>query len=832
MRRGICIVMVLVLLCGQGNVFAALQDGEGEGTGPNVNFSDLFTACEIEDYRSGDEYTYPTKEGYIFAGWYTNATYDTPISKSTKTGKYFPKFVHESVLTLKLQLTKDTTSTSEKTTLRLITSVDNLNYANVGFLIGNELKVSNTVYRTITGYTKDGMNSYKPNEVFHNSSNFFATMTLNDAMNDIEHHGTGDEFGKTVNVIPQWTTMDGTTVTGQGASFEINDYLYESELQGESHLWGTLTDTLNLASMSDENVEVDLLKNATVQTDSSYVASISAKENVTITVNGKGKTITTSGESDVFAIGTSEGEIEWQNVTIQHNGSASLFELNGSCDFKLNQVSITGNAENTGNEPAIIRTGEHCASAHVMEMITEGERTIAGSTETTNTSYITTEELVQNEQDKTVNITIQDSSINAEEACGVAGIRVMRGTIAHINISDSTIETNDILPLYVTGSDANYPTWRGMVYLTVDSVSAFAQGGEAVTTADMKINNAGMVALQEYTNRVIILADTHYMPEEDQEGNYIFNDQVQGLSLGHTQADRMKNILLDIKFFKNRQNIDSVLVLGDLGNDDYPTNKIGVNENGTFADITQNYVYKFKNEIMSKFQSDLGIASSWTLPGNHDSYTNSQWNEIMGYNRQYAKEIGNAVFVMLDNYYITGENGGNNSYSGVDIEWLKGQLDANTSWKGKPIFLCSHYYKYYINDSTRENVIAFQNLLTDYKAKGYQFVSMFMGHVHTTADSLQNYVDAENQTPLLITGGYAYNTASILNTVTNKKEPDYDAFYNESAWGFGVLEWNEHEAHYYHVKYDRTYVSTADDLVTDSKVSYGGAIENEVFMSY
>lgn len=826
MRRILCIVMVFVLMCGQSTVYAALQDGDGDGTGPSIGFGDIISACEISEYRAGkeyDEYTYPTKEGYVFAGWYTNATFETPISKDTKSGKYFPKFVDESVLTLRLQLTENTAYHSSQTNLRLITSVDNLKYASIGFVINGAEKISKTVYQTIKGYTKNGTSSYKPDEVFHRSSDFFATCTLENATNDVENHGKGDLFGATVTIVPQWTTLDGTIVAGQEATFEINDFLYESELEGESHFWGTLSENLERTSACTEDVQIKLLQDATIQADSSYAASISAGKDVTVTVNGNGKTISTNGESDIFSVESSEGEIDWKNVSIEHQGRASLFDLNGDCDITFNKVSITGKAEQVVDESAIISTGEHCTGAHITETITETQRTIADTVEKTDTYKVSTgESLVTSEQDKTVNITMKDSDINVAEVSGMAVIRVMRGTIAHINISDSTIASKDVLPLYVTGSDVNYPTWRGMAYITADNASVFTQGGVAVTTADIKANNAGMVALQEYTNRVIILADTHWMPEEDQEGSYIFHDENQGFSLGHTQGDRMRNIYLDVKFFNNRQKVDSVFVLGDLGNDDYPKNKIGINDDGTFADITQNYVYKFKNNLMSKFQSEMGITSSWALAGNHDSYTNSQWNEIMGYDRQYAKEIGNAVFIMLDTYQTSLGEAGPSTYSGIDLEWLRAQLDANTSWIGKPIFLCSHYYRHNTNSEVNasfENALAVQELLTEYEALGYQFVSMFYGHIHKTAI---RYVFSGKKMPILVTGGYAYNT----------EEEDYDAFYDHSAWGFGVLEWNENEAHYYHVKYDRTYVSTAEDKVTDSIVPYGGAIENEIFISY
>lgn len=833
LKRIVGVVMMLVLLCGQGNVYAALQEGGENGTGSGMDFSDIFLAQDISKYRSSDVYTYPKKEGYLFAGWFTDTSYKTAISKDTKTGYYFPKFVDESVLSLRLQLTENTGYNSEHTNLRFITSVDNLKYASIGFIVNGTEKISNTVYQTIKGYTKDGTSSYEPDDVFHTSSNYFATYSLRNAQNEIGNHGIGDNFGATVNVVPQWTTLDGTTVTGAKVSFEINDFLYESELQGSSHLWGTLADNLNSASASTVNATIDMLDDAEITAETSCAANLSAGDLVTVTVNGNDKTVTTTGNSDIFAV---ESDIAWKNITISHGGSASLFTLNDSCDFTLNQVNITGTSANAAAEAAIITTGEHCDTAHVVETITEGQRTVSEEVDInqplTDTYYVTTEGLLANEQDKTVNISILDSSIDAKSSSKTAGIRVMRGTIAHINLTDSAIDTKDTRPVYVTGADSNYPTWRGMAYITADSASTFSQNGTAVTTADIKEQNGGIVALQEYTNRVIILADTHYMPEEDQENDYSFEDDAQGFSLGHTQADRMKNILLDIEFFQNRQKVDSVLVLGDLGNDNYPLNKIGVNADGTFSDITANYVYKFKNEVMSKFQSQWGI-SSWALAGNHDSYLNEQWKQIMGYDRQYAKEIGDAVFVMLDTYVPKSTDVGSlsgSTYSGIDVDWLKEQLDANTSWKGKPIFLSCHYYQYneYKSDGTEnkrynaENTVAFQEVLATYEAKGYKFVSMFMGHVHSTYHSTKHYIDCTSDNPkipMMMLGGYAYSVG------------DYDLFATGSAWGFGVLEWNENEAHYYHVKYDRTYVST-EDGTTDTTVSYKGAIENEMFLTY
>ena len=93
MRRILCIVMMLVMICGSSTVYAALQDGEGDGTGPSIGFADIISACEISEYRAGkeyDEYTYPTKEGYEFLGWVANKQLNTIFDKLTAI--YSPKW--------------------------------------------------------------------------------------------------------------------------------------------------------------------------------------------------------------------------------------------------------------------------------------------------------------------------------------------------------------------------------------------------------------------------------------------------------------------------------------------------------------------------------------------------------------------------------------------------------------------------------------------------------------------------------------------------------------------------------------------------------------------
>ncbi len=49
----------------------------------------------LQDYRTGDQasWTYPTKEGMAFAGWYKDATFTTPCAASDVEGAAYAKFV-------------------------------------------------------------------------------------------------------------------------------------------------------------------------------------------------------------------------------------------------------------------------------------------------------------------------------------------------------------------------------------------------------------------------------------------------------------------------------------------------------------------------------------------------------------------------------------------------------------------------------------------------------------------------------------------------------------------------------------------------------------------
>jgi len=167
-------------------------------------------------YRCGQSYTAPEKEGYVFAGWFMDEALTQPVSANVTEGWAYAKFVLEDTLTLKFQTTLGTSAASEKTDLRLLTSVEGLNLSSVYFdvTIGTVSRriASNTAYEQVKS---GGTLITSPALVFGPDSRYFVTYTLLEtpaSMFDIE-----------ITATPGWETLDGTCVSGTQRTFRISD---------------------------------------------------------------------------------------------------------------------------------------------------------------------------------------------------------------------------------------------------------------------------------------------------------------------------------------------------------------------------------------------------------------------------------------------------------------------------------------------------------------------------------------------------------------------------------------------------------------------------------
>lgn len=182
-----------------------------------------YNYLDISEYRTRDEYIYPEEIGYVFAGWYEDASFKKPLRSDVTSGWAYAKFVNAEVLEAKYQIALDTTMDSDETSVRMVTTVDSTYYRNVGFVLrvnGVDSKpcVSDTVYKTIVG-KQDGVSyTYYPDKTFDTSSEFFMIHEVTEIPKSA--------FNTDITIRPRWTTLDGTVVYGSDKVVNISENIY------------------------------------------------------------------------------------------------------------------------------------------------------------------------------------------------------------------------------------------------------------------------------------------------------------------------------------------------------------------------------------------------------------------------------------------------------------------------------------------------------------------------------------------------------------------------------------------------------------------------------
>ena len=176
----------------------------------------------IADYWTETTKTAPVKDGYVFAGWYAKEGDDfVAIDESELNNEVvasmtaYPKFVPDEVLSVKTQMgTK-----GNKTSLRLLSSVDSTEYQYVGFIyqlgsgnVGN--KKMDKVYSGIK-LSQDSEEVVKPSEEFSTESQYFVAVNITNI--------ASKNFETVIYARPYWITMDGTKVMGLARNNRVED---------------------------------------------------------------------------------------------------------------------------------------------------------------------------------------------------------------------------------------------------------------------------------------------------------------------------------------------------------------------------------------------------------------------------------------------------------------------------------------------------------------------------------------------------------------------------------------------------------------------------------
>lgn len=201
-----------------------------------VNAADSYmkiaSASDISKYWTVDRKTAPDitelitdgsveDKDWLFAGWYTNAEC-TKAWSNTASGTAYAKFIPTSTFTTLCQVLATTTGEStEASKLRMLMTVDSLQYAKIGFNlklngIDKGTEWTSTVYTSIRVADETNDVSFKklPEEIDANAA-YFATLTM---VNIGKVNWT-----KSIFITPCWETQDGTIVEGMGRYARVED---------------------------------------------------------------------------------------------------------------------------------------------------------------------------------------------------------------------------------------------------------------------------------------------------------------------------------------------------------------------------------------------------------------------------------------------------------------------------------------------------------------------------------------------------------------------------------------------------------------------------------
>lgn len=184
-----------------------------------------YTPAEFAACRTGETFTAPdAPEGFVFAGWFMDEECTQAVDASTKTvsQSVYAKFVDETLLDVKAQISAGTTAASENTNIRFVSAVDTLDYQKVGFVIEQEGmeprdRSSRIVYATLSVYYEGDSQSFTPDKIFCGNATRFKTYTLSGVPNV--------KFGVPFEVTAYWVTLDGTRVEGPKTSKVISSVL-------------------------------------------------------------------------------------------------------------------------------------------------------------------------------------------------------------------------------------------------------------------------------------------------------------------------------------------------------------------------------------------------------------------------------------------------------------------------------------------------------------------------------------------------------------------------------------------------------------------------------
>ena len=221
---------------------------------------------------------------------------------------------------------------------------------------------------------------------------------------------------------------------------------------------------------------------------------------------------------------------------------------------------------------------------------------------------------------------------------------------------------------------------------------------------------------------------------------------------------RMRYWVEAIKKEHAEKPFDLIIIAGDTSLDHYENQ-------GEYTKTSVARTKEFVDNYVSGLPEGVPV---FILPGNHEQFSNQQWKQLTGNERQGSVVVEGNLFIMLDNYNSNLEPNrtGDPEYTPTDVAFIQEQLAKNPDCKN--VWLVAHHF-----DSKLETQ-AFKDLLkTEKRIKG-----LFSGHTHKSdVISLGSEFGGKK---LAQTGEFSYSYYAAMN------QGELTDLYN-SFWGFRDL---------------------------------------------
>lgn len=233
LKKTLATVLTVSMLAGLGMVASARTYDESENPGVITyeDWSQKDYSTHFANNTAPDEID-NAGTGKLFAGWFLkDGNAYKPLEEDPGANKaVYAKFVPAEMLSVKVQNKADTVVGSGSTSLKILTGIDSLNYAKVGFELSvvllsedgktwnteapmaNDVEVEN-VYWTL----KSGETTYNPSQFFGNAAKYFGTTWVTDIGNA--------NYDKIICIKPYIKTLDGATVDGLTKYAHVEDGL-------------------------------------------------------------------------------------------------------------------------------------------------------------------------------------------------------------------------------------------------------------------------------------------------------------------------------------------------------------------------------------------------------------------------------------------------------------------------------------------------------------------------------------------------------------------------------------------------------------------------------